>query len=51
MGWVKEYLAHNNEEVKGLIICKDIDTKLKFAVNMTKNISIKYYSIDFRLSE
>ena len=51
MGWVKENLAVNNEEVKGLIICKEIDQKLKYAVSITKDISIKYYSIDFRLSE
>jgi len=51
MGWVKENLAQNNEEVKGLIICKDGDTKLKYAISMVKNISIKYYSIDFKLSD
>ena len=44
MGWVKENLAQNNEEVKGLIICKDGDTKLKYAISMVKDISIKYYS-------
>ena len=50
MGWVKENLALKNQDVKGLIICKEADTKLKFAVSMTKDISIKYYNIDFRLS-
>lgn len=51
MGWVKENLALNNEDVKGLIICKGADQKLKYAVNMIKDISIKYYNIDFKLSE
>ena len=50
MGWVKENLALNNEEVKGLIICKETDTKLKYAVSMIKDISIKYYNIDFNIN-
>jgi restriction system protein len=50
MGWVKENLAVNNEEVKGLIICKEIDQKLKYAVSVIKDISVKCYHIDFRLS-
>jgi len=49
MGWVKENLALNNEEVKGIIICKEADTKLKYAVSMIKDISIKYYEIDFKI--
>ena len=51
MGWVKENLALNNEEVKGLIICKGTDAKLKYAVSMIKDISIKYYNVDFKLSD
>ena len=49
MGWVKENLALNNEDVKGFIICKEADAKLKYAVSMIKDISIKYYNISFNL--
>ena len=49
MGWVKENLALNNEDVKGFIICKEADAKLKYAVSMIKDISIKYYNISFNI--
>jgi len=51
MGWIKENLATEGEEVKGIIICKEADTKLKYAVSMIKDISIKYYEIDFRIRD
>jgi restriction system protein len=51
MGWIKENLAIDGEEVKGIIICKEADTKLKYAVSMIKDISIKYYEIDFRIRD
>lgn len=51
MGWVKKNLCNADQGVKGLIICRDIDPKLSYALEMTKNIDVRYYTVSFRLSE
>jgi hypothetical protein len=49
MGWVKENLCVNGQSVKGLIICRDPDPKLTYALTMTSNIDVRYYSVSFKL--
>jgi len=49
MGWVKKNLS-NNDEVHGIIIAKPISDKLKYAVLVTKNISLFEYSIQFYIT-
>jgi len=49
MGWVKENLCQENENVKGLIICGERDERLDYALRMVQNISLKFYSLDFEL--
>jgi len=51
MGWVKKNLCGNEQAVKGLDICRDPDPKLSYALEMTNNIDVKYYSVAFRLRE
>jgi restriction system protein len=51
MGWVKKNLCKNGQSVSGLIICKDSDPKLTYALEMATGIDLKYYSISFKLSE
>ena len=51
MGWVNENLCRSGQSVKGIIICKDSDSKLSYALKMTNNIIVKYYRIDFKLSD
>jgi restriction system protein len=51
MGWVAEHLCKQGQEVQGVIICKEPDEKLKYALKMAKNVSVKYYKIDFRLED
>ncbi len=51
MGWVAENLCKKNEAVKGIIICRDADMRLEYALRMTSNISLKYYRVDFKLSD
>lgn len=51
MGWVKRNLCSNDQAVKGLIICRDPDPKLVYALEMTKDISVRYYSMSFKLRE
>jgi restriction system protein len=51
MGWVKHHLCVNGELVKGLIISKEPDEKLKYALKATYNVNIQYYSVSFKLTE
>jgi restriction system protein len=51
MGWVKQNLCTGGQAVKGLIICRDPDPKLSYALEMTTNIDVRYYSVSFKLRE
>jgi restriction system protein len=50
MGWVKENLCKDGQGVKGLVICRDPDQKLSYALSMTNNIELRYYKVAFTLS-
>lgn len=49
MGWVKENLAKNGEQVRGMIICKEAEDKMTYALKMVNNIELKLYQVDFCL--
>lgn len=49
MGWVKENLAKKKETVRGLIITREIDEKLEYAVKAVENVSLMTYSVSFKL--
>jgi hypothetical protein len=50
MGWIKENLCEPNQEVKGYVVCKDIDERLRLAISIVADkIKIKRYKIDFQL--
>jgi hypothetical protein len=51
MGWVKKNLCANGQAVRGLVICRDPDPKLSYALEMTSNIDVRYYSVSFKLRE
>jgi len=51
MGWVKKNLCKVDQGVRGLVICHEPDPKLTNAIEMTKNIEIRYYAVSFMLSE
>jgi restriction system protein len=51
MGWVKKNLCKDGQGVKGLVICSDPDPKLTYALAMTSNIDVRYYSVSFKLKE
>ena len=51
MGWVKQNLCTGGQGVRGLIICRDPDPKLSYALEMTNNINVRYYSVSFKLKE
>ena len=51
MGWVKRNLCENGQTVKGLVICREHDPRLTYALEMTNNIDVRYYSVSFKLKE
>ena len=51
MGWVQENLCEHNELVRGLIICKEKDKKLEYALKLQPLMNMKFYEIDFKLRE
>jgi restriction system protein len=51
MGWVKKNLCKDGQAVKGLLICRDPDPKLFYALEMANNIDVRYYSVSFKLRE
>lgn len=49
MGWVHGNLTGDNQQVKGLIICRSSDTRLKYALVHTSNIDLLLYEVSFNL--
>lgn len=51
MGWVQENLCEHDESVQGLIICKEKDKKLEYALKIQPLMNVKFYKIDFKLRD
>ncbi len=51
IGWISEELCKGGQRVKGIIICRDLDDRLYYAVKAAQNIELRYYHIDFKLCE
>jgi len=51
MGWVQENLCTQNQPVKGLIICKEKDSRLQYALKAIPPgiIAARCYAINFRM--
>jgi len=51
MGWVRENIATEGQKVKGVIICRNIDDALKYAVKNLSDITVLTYQVTFALNE
>lgn len=49
MGYVKEELAEDNQQVKGVIIALEDDIRIKRALAVTNNIEFYKYQVSFKL--
>ena len=50
IGWARENLAKKNENVRGLIIVRERDSKLEYALReISDKVAVKRYSVTFRL--
>lgn len=50
MGWLKSKKA-SDKKVFGVIVAKRMDDKLKFAINVTENIELFEYELDFKIAQ
>jgi len=50
ISWVKENLAKPEQKVRGIIIAKEVDEVLRYAVKGLDNVSVLTYKVDFKLS-
>jgi restriction system protein len=51
VGWVRENVADANQNVKGVIICREMDDALKYAVKGIPDISVLTYQVNFSLNK
>lgn len=49
MGWVKNKMAKPEEKVSGLIIARQPEENLQYALSAIENVDFQIYEIDFRL--
>ncbi|HZK79715.1 MAG TPA: endonuclease NucS domain-containing protein [Humisphaera sp.] len=49
MGWIKQHLAEPGDEVHGLVIAREGDDALHYAVSTVPNLTFQVYEVEFRL--
>jgi len=49
VGWVKQHLAEGGEQVHGLIICREADDALRYALSTLQNVELRLYEVEFHL--
>jgi predicted RNA-binding protein len=49
IGWVEENLCNEGQAAKGIIIAREIDDALRYAVRGLENVSVMTYKVDFEL--
>lgn len=49
INWVKENISEKGQNVRGIIIAKDVDEALSYAVKNLEHVEVKMYRVDFQL--
>ena len=49
IGWVKRHLAGEGETVQGMIICRNADKALHYALSVVNDVELREYEVEFRL--
>ncbi|MDY6893664.1 MAG: PDDEXK nuclease domain-containing protein [Chloroflexota bacterium] len=49
ISWIKEKVAAEGQNVRGIIITKDVDAALEYAVRNLEYVEIRTYEVDFQL--
>jgi len=51
IGWVKRHLAEDGEQVYGMIICREADDALRYALSTLQNVELRLYQVEFHLGK
>jgi RecB family endonuclease NucS len=51
MGWVKNHLATPGEEVLGMVIARDSDDAMRYALTAMQNVELRLYEVRFELRD
>jgi len=51
IGWVKRHLAEGDEVVQGVIICRNADNALLYALSTVSNVELRLYEVEFHLKK
>jgi hypothetical protein len=51
VAWVRQHLAGKNEKIEGLIICHEIDERLRYAVSEIQHVRAMVYEVSFSLKD
>lgn len=49
MSWVRQHMARPGESVEGVIVCRDADLKLRYAISGLPQVSCMSYEVSFQL--
>lgn len=49
MGWVKENIALEGQNVRGIIVCHEIDDALRYAIQQVDSLEVFAYQVNFDL--
>ena len=50
MSWVREHVAEAGRKVRGIIVAKDVDDALRYAVKQLPGVSVLTYRVNFELT-
>jgi hypothetical protein len=51
IGWVRQHLAEPGDEVHGMIICREADDGLRYAMSTVPNVELRIYRVTFHLEK
>jgi|GEM_PF-117987 len=51
IGWVKQHLAEDGDVVHGMIICREADDALHYALSTLPNVELRLYKVEFHLKK
>ncbi len=51
MAWVEENVAETGQKVEGIIIARDVDDALRYALKRAAGASVLTYRVDFALQK
>lgn len=49
MGWVRHNLAAERDEIRGLIVARETDDRLSYALDMVSSVQLRLYEVSFSL--